>query len=127
MCAGYSSSCPTTYPSNRREGFIGVSGSSMWTTVAHEMGHMLSWPHSKTGISGSSYDNAIDLMSGNYNAWNAGSGTRWGTYYEPYATVAINRCIAPPVKVTRNVIKPRSAPSSAASGPAAANTRIQSN
>jgi hypothetical protein len=91
MCAGYSPSCPTTYPNNRREGYLGVSSSSKWTTVAHEMGHMLSWPHSKTGVSGSSYDNAIDLMSGNYNAWSTGSGTRWGTYYEPYATLAINR------------------------------------
>jgi hypothetical protein len=91
MCPGSSSSCPTTFPRNQRIGYVGVSGSAIWTTVAHEMGHMLSWPHSKTGASGSSYDNAIDVMSGNYNSWKVGSGTRWGTYIEPYATAAINR------------------------------------
>jgi hypothetical protein len=52
---------------------------------------MLSWPHSYTGLSGSSYDNAIDLMSGNYNSWKVGNSTRWGTYIEPYATPALNR------------------------------------
>lgn len=90
-CAGSSFICPTKYPDNRREGYIGVASSSMWTILAHEIGHMLSWPHSKTGQSGSPYDNAIDVMSGNYNYWSEGFRQFWGTYYEPYATVAINR------------------------------------
>ncbi len=87
-CLSGSYTCPTTYPENIREGFIGVSGRS-WTTLAHEMGHMLSWAHSSAGYS--DYDNAIDLMSGNYGVWRSGSYTRWGTYPEPYATVGINR------------------------------------
>ena len=84
-------SCPTTYPENAREGFIGIN-SVPHTTLAHEMGHMLSWPHSSTKVSSSNYDNAIDLMSGNYGIWPTGPKTRsWGTYPIPYATVGISR------------------------------------
>jgi len=89
--------CPSTYPTNLREGYIGADSES-WTTVAHEMGHMLSWPHSFTrvplqGSSGiSEYDNAIDLMSGNRRAWTApGGGTVWGSFPEPYGTTPLNR------------------------------------
>ncbi|MEA3509891.1 MAG: S-layer homology domain-containing protein [Actinomycetota bacterium] len=90
MCPGYSDACPTTYPDNHREGFVGVAP-LVWSTVAHEMGHMLSWPHSFTGDSTSEYDNAIDLMSGNYGTWTSGGTTWWGTNPDPYATVAISR------------------------------------
>ncbi len=90
-CAGTIWTCPTTYPDNVREGFIGVAGTSWKTVLAHEMGHMLSWPHSKSGVSGSDYDNAIDLMSGNYGTWSSGGGTARGTYPDPYGTVAISR------------------------------------
>jgi len=90
-CAGTSFICPTTYPDNVREGFIGVAGPSWSTTLAHEMGHMLSWPHSNSGVSGSEYDNAIDMMSGNYGIWPSGGGTAFGTYRDPYATLAISR------------------------------------
>ncbi len=86
-CAGSTLACPATYPENRREGFIGIARSGWPTTLAHEIGHMLSWAHSKTGISGSDYDNAIDVMSGNYGEWDSG----FGSYPDPYATVAINR------------------------------------
>ena len=88
--------CPTTYPANFREGYLGVDTES-WTTVAHEMGHMLSWPHSYTrvplpGAQGiSEYDNAIDLMSGNRKAWSSGGGTVWGSFPEPYGTTPLNR------------------------------------
>lgn len=88
--------CPTTYPLNFREGYIGADHES-WTTVAHEMGHMLSWPHSFTrvplpGALGiSEYDNAIDLMSGNRKAWTSGDGTVWGSFPEPYGTTPLNR------------------------------------
>jgi len=89
-CLDSYSSCPTTYPDNAREGFIGIN-SVVHTTLAHEMGHMLSWPHSSTKVSTSNYDNAIDLMSGNYGIWSTATGTRWGTYPIPYATVGISR------------------------------------
>jgi hypothetical protein len=93
VCPGYSASCPTTFPDNMRQGNIGVS-SVPWSALAHEMGHMLSWPHSFTGASDSEYDNAIDSMSGNYGLWSSGGWTYWGTYPEPYATVAVNRYAA---------------------------------
>jgi len=89
-CAGITLSCPATYPENRREGFIGIARSGWPATLAHEIGHMLSWSHSKTGVSGSDYDNAIDVMSGNYGEWASG----YGSYPDPYATVAINRYAA---------------------------------
>ncbi len=86
-CTKDPSACPTTYPENSREGFIGINA-VVWTTLSHEMGHMLSWPHSSTKVSNSNdYDNAIDLMSGNYGIWSSG----FGTYPEPYATIGINR------------------------------------
>ena len=34
-----------------------------WFVAAHELGHMLAWPHSYTGTTGSQYDNPLDLMS----------------------------------------------------------------
>jgi len=89
-CGDFSGTCPTTYPDNAREGYVGVSSMS-WSTVAHEMGHMLSWPHSFTGATSSQYDNAIDLMSGNFRTWEVGNTVYWGTYEDPYATIAINR------------------------------------
>ncbi len=93
MCPGYSSACPTTYPANSREGNIGVSNVP-WSALAHEIGHMLSWPHSYTGNSANEYDNAIDTMSGNYGMWFDGTWTRWGTFPDPYATIALNRYAA---------------------------------
>ncbi|MGI9584009.1 MAG: S-layer homology domain-containing protein [Acidimicrobiia bacterium] len=90
-------SCPSTYPANLREGYVGV-GTESWTTLAHEMGHMLSWPHSYTRLplpgdsDYSQYDNAIDLMSGNRRAWSSpGGGTSWGSYPEPFGTTPFNR------------------------------------
>lgn len=93
VCPGNSASCPTTYPANMRQGNVGVS-SVPWSALAHEMGHMISWPHSYTGTSASEYDNAIDSMSGNYGMWSAGGWTHWGTFPDPYATIALNRYAA---------------------------------
>ncbi len=87
-CSSGAYTCPTTYPDNAREGYVGISGGS-WSTLAHEMGHMLSWAHSSAGSS--DYDNAIDVMSGNFGKWSAGGATQWGTYPAPYATIGINR------------------------------------
>lgn len=97
-CAGLPPSlCSTSFPQNRRMGYVGMEDEA-WSVVAHEIGHMLSWPHSNTlsaNAAGSyEYDNAIDVMSGNYNTWKVGSTTYWGTYAEPYATVAYNRYAA---------------------------------
>ncbi|MDJ0792113.1 MAG: S-layer homology domain-containing protein [Acidimicrobiia bacterium] len=100
VCNPPGSACGFTpkYPSNFRDGYIGVletpSGTISWTTLAHEMGHMLSWPHSYTHSSNFEYDNAIDLMSGNYNRWTVGNGTLYGSYPYPYATIVINRYAA---------------------------------
>lgn len=91
-CSNSTSSCPTTFPDNAREGYIGVSGSN-WSTAAHEIGHMLSWPHSNTG-SGDDYDVANDLMSGNWAKWMIGSWWVTGSLDRPYATIALNRYTA---------------------------------
>jgi len=73
---------------NRREGFVGNQIAFM-ATVAHEMGHMIHWPHSYTGASSGSfaeYDNALDVMSGNYGPPNDGDPN----HPDPYGTSAIN-------------------------------------
>lgn len=69
--------CPTTYPENGR--FVVVGGSTVTSvggrppalrTVAHELGHAVSFPHSFGGdvtfLGGLvyEYDNAMDVMSG---------------------------------------------------------------
>src|SRR5690606_37969687 len=73
---------------NRREGFVGNEVAFM-ATVAHEMGHMIHWPHSYTGASSgqfSEYDNALDVMSGNYGPLRQGDPN----YPDPYGTATIN-------------------------------------
>lgn len=72
-----SSECPTTYPANGR--FVVVGGSTVTSvagappalrTVAHEIGHAISFPHSFGGdvtfLGGLvyEYDNSMDMMSG---------------------------------------------------------------
>lgn len=74
---------------NGRYGYVGNS-SVFHSTVAHEMGHMLHWPHSYTGRSDGmmgDYDNALDLMSGNYGKLGGGA---YGSHPDPYATAVIN-------------------------------------
>jgi hypothetical protein len=88
-CADLDTACPTTYPENDREGFVGVAGDNWPSTLAHEIGHMLSWPHSVTD--GGVTNNAIDVMSGNFGTWTVGGVTRWGTFPDPYGTTAYNR------------------------------------
>lgn len=70
--------CKTTYPENMRIAVVGAAAvetvapffQPQWVTLAHELGHGLNWPHSYGGLntlpSGSvdSYDNPMDLMSG---------------------------------------------------------------
>ena len=75
-CGILTGGCPTTYPSNQR--FAVVSAGTVTalpplaeprlSTVAHEVGHALSWPHSYGGLvrSGGAvfeYDNPMDVMS----------------------------------------------------------------
>ncbi|CAN5801900.1 hypothetical protein BH23ACT5_BH23ACT5_18970 [soil metagenome] len=74
---------------NLRSGFIGNQGGFL-ATAAHEMGHMIQWPHSFTGLPADfmgQYDNALDLMSGNYGLT---SGGGFGSYPDPYSTAVIN-------------------------------------
>ncbi|HEX2153921.1 MAG TPA: S-layer homology domain-containing protein [Acidimicrobiia bacterium] len=74
---------------NSRAGFIGNS-IAFYSTAAHEIGHMLHWPHSYTGLRTDffgEYDNALDVMSGNYGLMDGGG---YGTYPDPYATASIN-------------------------------------
>lgn len=71
--------CQTTYPANARRTVMGAATVTTvppfeephWLTVAHEMGHALSWAHSYGGLTTSPesgavsfYDNPMDLMSG---------------------------------------------------------------
>jgi hypothetical protein len=82
-CAGYRS-----YPDNNR---ITVVGDVFFTTTAaHEIGHLIQWPHSYTGNGPDEYDNAMDLMSGNYGT----DGSRYGSFDLPYETAAINKYAA---------------------------------
>jgi hypothetical protein len=59
-------------------------------TTVHEMGHMLSFPHSYSGASGSQYDNPIEFMSGNLVVGKY--GLKRSDY--PLLTLAINRYAA---------------------------------
>lgn len=74
---------------NGRSGFFGNS-SGFLATSAHEMGHMIQWPHSYTGLRNDfmgDYDNALDLMSGNYGTYGGGA---YGSYPNPYSSAVIN-------------------------------------
>lgn len=74
---------------NGRSGFIGNS-SGFFATAAHEMGHMIQWPHSYTGLRQDfmgNYDNALDLMSGNYGTYGGGG---YGSYPDPYSSAVVN-------------------------------------
>ena len=79
------------FPNNARYGQVGISV-AFHSVLAHEMGHMLHWPHSYTGVPGSNdYDNAIDVMSGNFGTFGCCS---FGTNPDPYASLGINRYAA---------------------------------
>lgn len=102
----YCSNCATlatsTFPDNHRWAVIeGESVKNFWgydphlTTAAHEIGHMISLPHSYSGeilYDGSGdtyideYDNPIDYMSGNDPASLIGRRVEY-----PYSTLAFNR------------------------------------
>ncbi len=57
---------PTTFPDNERYAVVGtVSLYFFPSTVPHEIGHTLHWPHSHSGTTENEYDNPIDMMSGN--------------------------------------------------------------
>ncbi len=70
---------------NARSGFVGTQ-STFYTTAVHEIGHMIQWPHSFTGVGPDEYDVASDVMSGNYGTFGSGRGS----YPDPYGTAAIN-------------------------------------
>jgi hypothetical protein len=102
----YCNNCTTlatsTFPANQRWAVIeGESVKNFWgfdphlTTAAHEIGHMISFPHSYSGevlYDGSGkayideYDNPIDYMSGNDPASLIGRRVEY-----PYSTLAFNR------------------------------------
>ena len=77
-----------SWPANGRWALVGTQGLAM--VAAHEFGHMQSWPHSFTTTSSDEYDNALDLMSGNYGT----DGSTYGTWDYPYDTAVINRYAA---------------------------------
>jgi hypothetical protein len=77
------------WPSNGRRAVIGYAN---WRrTLAHEMGHMIHWPHSYTGTSSFEYDDATEVMSGNFGVLGGGS---YGAFTDPYASMSINRYAA---------------------------------
>lgn len=85
-----------TFPGNQRWAMVGYDGAFI-SVVAHEIGHTIHFPHSFTGKtqgSGREYDNARDVMSGNYGSWEEGGVVYWGTYPMPYEAATINRYAA---------------------------------
>ena len=89
----------TAFPANRRWAVIeGESVQQFFTqgahvtTAAHELGHMISFPHSYSGVDVDNdgvldeYDNPIDYMSGNMPAGLIGRRVEY-----PYSTLAFNR------------------------------------
>ncbi|MPZ53140.1 MAG: hypothetical protein GEU79_10490 [Acidimicrobiia bacterium] len=84
------------YPSNQRWAVVGYDHGFV-TVAAHEIGHTIHFPHSFTGKAEGNdreYDNARDLMSGNYGTWTDDGSTHWGTYPWPYEAATINRYAA---------------------------------
>ncbi|MGA7270033.1 MAG: S-layer homology domain-containing protein [Acidimicrobiia bacterium] len=79
----------TNWPYNDRWALVGYDR-TFSMVAAHELGHTQTWPHSYTGVSGNDYDNALDLMSGNYGQ----TGGGYGTFDLPYETAVINRYAA---------------------------------
>jgi len=98
-CAGCQEpAAGTAFPANRRWAVIeGESVQQFFTqgahitTAAHELGHMISFPHSYSGVDVDGdgeldeYDNPIDYMSGNLSA------SLLGRVEYPYSTLAFNR------------------------------------
>ncbi len=82
-CSGYE-----RFPGNSRIAVVGDVYLSV--TAAHEIGHLIQWPHSYTGNGPDEYDNAMDLMSGNYGT----DGNQYGSFDLPYETAAINKYAA---------------------------------
>lgn len=93
-----------SFPDNGRFAIVGYDLGFLSVAV-HEYGHTQAWPHSFTrtapdrtgGLSDSGYDeydNAIDVMSGNFGITQTESGTFTGTFPEPYDTAVINRYAA---------------------------------
>lgn len=81
-----------TFPNNERWAVVdGASVASIGgnpvhvTTAAHEVGHMISFPHSYSGETTDEYDNPIDYMSGNMPAHLLGRAD------DPYGSLAFNR------------------------------------
>ena len=81
-----------TFPTNQRWAVVdGASVASIGgqpvhvTTAAHEVGHMISFPHSYSGETADEYDNPIDYMSGNMPAHLLGRAD------DPYSSLAFNR------------------------------------
>jgi hypothetical protein len=102
-CYNCASQADTTFPANGRWAVVeGETVQSFWagygahvTTAAHEVGHMISFPHSYSGevltdSNGNTYideyDNPIDFMSGNDPASLIGRRVEY-----PYSTLAFNR------------------------------------
>ncbi|MDJ0498905.1 MAG: S-layer homology domain-containing protein [Acidimicrobiia bacterium] len=81
-----------TFPTNQRWAVVdGASVASIGgepvhvTTAAHEIGHMISFPHSYSGETEYEYDNPIDYMSGNLGEFLLQRAD------EPYGSLAFNR------------------------------------
>ncbi|GBE25542.1 endoglucanase precursor [bacterium BMS3Bbin02] len=82
------------FPTNERIAVVGggavtqtSQGIPDMQTTTHEIGHMLQFPHSYTGVSDSEYDNPSDFMSGNVLPNGSIS-------FFPYLTLAANRYAA---------------------------------
>ncbi len=82
------------FPTNERIAVVGGRAvSNSWQgiydmqTSVHEIGHMLQFPHTYTGVTSSEYDSPADFMSGNLR-------TDGNISLFPYLTVAANRYAA---------------------------------
>jgi len=80
-----------TFPGNQRWAVVdggavkaGIAPAHL-TTAAHEIGHLISFPHSYSGETADQYDNPIDYMSGNMPESLSGRAS------DPYSSLAFNR------------------------------------
>ncbi|MBU3701032.1 MAG: hypothetical protein FGM58_03170 [Acidimicrobiia bacterium] len=117
-------------PSSTDRGFWGGGGSVAPVRTpalqAHEIGHTLHWPHSFTGVSGSQYDNPMDLMSMSpqFGGWCPKSPYSMTSNCYIQHTLAINRYLSGWIDPTDVVVHTSGTRTVDLAGPLASGTQF---